>query len=129
MVYGMTNRLGWSDKSDPKPIWKFWDEMGIKGTEMMGYWSSRCPGKTNNSKVLATVYQKKGLALVSIASWADTTVNIRLQVNWKQLGIDPAKATITAPAVNNFQPAKQFAADEEIPVEKNKGWLLVIKEN
>ena len=129
MVYGMTNRLGWSDKSDPKPIWKFWDEMGIKGTEMMGYWSSRCPVKTNNSKVLATVYQKKGLALVSIASWADTTVNIRLQVNWKQLGIDPAKATITAPAVNNFQPAKQFAADEEIPVEKNKGWLLVIKEN
>jgi hypothetical protein len=37
MIYGMTNRLGWSDKSDPKPLWKAWDDFGIKHAEMIGY--------------------------------------------------------------------------------------------
>jgi hypothetical protein len=127
MVYGMTNRLGWSDKSNPTPIWKLWSDIGMHGTSMIGYWSSHCPVKTNNSKVLATVYKKPGLALISIASWADTTVNIQLQIDWKALGIDPARATITAPAIENFQPAKRFTKDENITVEKNKGWLIVVK--
>lgn len=127
MVYGMTNRLGWSDGSDPRPIWQAWDAFGIKGSEMIGYWSSKCPVKTTDSSVLATVYKKQGTALIALASWADTTVNIKLQVDWKALGIDADKAVIEAAAINNFQPARRFAIDEAIPVEKNKGWLLVVK--
>lgn len=127
MVYGMTNRLGWSDKSDPKPIWKLWNDIGMQGTEMIGYWSSHCPVKTTNDKVLATVYKKKGLALISVASWADADVDIQLTIDWKALGIDESKATIIAPAINNFQPAKTFAKGESFTVQKNKGWLIVVK--
>ena len=94
---------------------------------MIGYWSENCPVKTSNDKVLATVYKKNGSALVSIASWADTDVNVKLNIDWKKLGINPAKATITALEVSNFQPAQTFKATDEIPVTKGKGWLLIIK--
>ncbi|WPO77278.1 glycoside hydrolase domain-containing protein [Flavobacterium sp. KACC 22761] len=127
MVYGMTNRLPWSDGADPRNIWKLWDSFGIKGSEMIGYWSENCPVKTNNDKVLATVYKKNGTALISIASWADADVNVKLNIDWKKLGINPAKATITAPEVTNFQSAKTFTAKDEIPVSKGKGWLLIVK--
>lgn len=127
MVYGMTNRLPWSNNADPRNIWKLWDSFGIKGSEMIGYWSENCPVKTNNDKVLATVYKKNGTALISIASWADADVNVKLNIDWKKLGINPAKATITAPEVINFQPAKTFTAKDEIPVAKGKGWLLIVK--
>lgn len=129
MVYGMTSRLGWSDKSNPAPIWNLWNEVGMQGTEMIGYWSSHCPVKTNNDKVLVTVYKKKGFALLSLASWADSTAQVKLQIDWNALGIDENKATITAPEIKDFQPQQSFAKDDMITVEKNKGWLLVIKEN
>jgi hypothetical protein len=127
MIYGMTNRMPWSDGADPRAIWKLWDDFGIKGSEMIGYWSSNCPVKTSNDKVLATVYKKNGTALVSIASWANEDVNVKLNIDWKKLGIDPSKAMITAPAVKNFQPAQTFSIEEDIPVAKGKGWLLIIK--
>jgi hypothetical protein len=127
MIYGMTNRLPWSDGADPRPIWKVWDNFGMKGTKMIGYWVDTNPVKTDNDQVLATVYKKDGAALVSIASWADSDVDVHLKIDWKQLGIDPSKATITAPEVAKFQHGRTFGIDEKIPVEKGKGWLLVIK--
>ena len=127
MIYGMTNRMPWSDNADPRPIWKLWDDFGIKGSEMIGYWSDNCPVKTSDEKVLATVYKKKGTALVSVASWAEGDVNVKLNIDWNKLGIDPANAIITAPEIKNFQPGKSFGINEEIEVAKNKGWLLIIK--
>jgi hypothetical protein len=127
MIYGMTNRMPWSDNADPRPIWKVWDTFGMQGTKMIGYWVENKPVKTNNDEVLATIYKKEHSALVAIASWAADDVNIKLLIDWKALGIDPAKATITAPAIKNFQPAANFKDGDEIKVEKGKGWLLVIK--
>jgi hypothetical protein len=128
MIYGMTNRMPWSDNADPRPIWKVWDDFGMKGTEMIGYWSDNCPVKTSNPLVLATVYKRKGTALVSIASWAAGDVTVQLQIDWKKLGIDSSKATIIAPAIKNFQSVKIFSPLDAIPVENGKGWLLIVKE-
>jgi hypothetical protein len=127
MVYGMTNRMPWSDGADPRPIWKVWDDFGIKGTKMIGYWVDDNPVKTDHDKVLATIYKKDGAVLVSIASWEDSDTEIQLKIDWKKLGIDPSKATITAPGIRSFQPAKTFGLNDKIPVEKAKGWLLIIK--
>jgi Family of unknown function (DUF6067) len=127
MVYGMTNRLPWSNGADPRPIWKAWDNFGMKGTKMIGYWVDTNPVKTDNDKVLATVYKKDGAVLVAIASWADSDTEVQLNIDWKQLGIDPSKATITAPEIDKFQPGRTFKLNEKIPVEKAKGWLLIIK--
>jgi hypothetical protein len=128
MIYGMTNRMPWSDNADPRPIWKEWDKFGMKGTKMIGYWVENKPVRTDNAYILATVYIKPKKALVAIASWADTTANIKLLINWKSLGINPAHAEIIAPAIKNFQPARVFKVGEAIPVDKGKGWLLEIKE-
>ena len=128
MIYGMTNRMPWSDNADPRPIWKVWDNFGMKGTKMVGYWVETNPVKTNNTEVLATIYEKPGKALVSIASWAADDVNIKLKIDWKALGINPATATIIAPEVKNFQHGAKFKDGQEIKVEKGKGWLLIISD-
>ena len=94
---------------------------------MLGYWSPNCPVRTDNPKVLATVYKKNGVALISIASWAESDVDVHLSINWKALGIDSIKAKITAPEVTTFQMGRTFGINDAIPVSKNKGWLLVVK--
>lgn len=128
MVYGMTNRMPWSDNADPRPIWKVWDDFGMKGSKMIGYWVENNPVKTNNPDVLATIYKKDKSVLVSIASWAADDVNIRLLINWKALSIDTSKAIITAPEIKNFQHASSFTDGQDIKVEKGKGWMIIIKE-
>ncbi|MBD1365116.1 hypothetical protein IDJ77_14940 [Mucilaginibacter sp. ZT4R22] len=127
MVYGMTNRMPWSDNADPRPIWQAWDQFGMQGSKMIGYWVPNSPVKTNNPKVLATVYKKANKALVAIASWADSDTSIKLSIDWKALGIDPTKAKITAQPIKNFQQANIFTEGGEIPVAKGKGWLLVVE--
>lgn len=126
MIYGMASRLPWTE-GDPRPIWKVWNEFGIVGSRMIGYWVADCPVKTDNRDVLATVYKKNGKALVSIASWAKADTNVHLMIDWKALGINPATATITAPAIKDFQPAREFKSGDAIPVKKEEGWLLIIK--
>ena len=128
MVFGMTNRMPWTTNSDPRPLWKVWDQFGIKGSKMIGYWVNDNPVKTNNEDVIATVYKKKGSVLISIAGWAQNDTNIKLKIDWKALGLNPEKAVLTAPAITNFQPEKEFKTNDEIPVAKNKGWLLILKE-
>lgn len=127
MIFGMTNRMPWSDNADPRPIWKAWDNFGMQGNKMIGYWVDNNPVKTDNPKVLATVYKKAGKALIAIASWADADSNIKLSIDWRALGIDPAKAKLTAPAIKNFQTGQQFSADGSIPVQKGKGLMLVLQ--
>lgn len=127
MVYGMTNRMPY-DGNDPSHVWKVWDDFGMRGSKMIGYWSDNCPVTTGNKNVLATVYKKNRSALVSIASWDSTDTNITLSVDWKSLGIDASKAEIIAPEVKKFQEGKIFNVGDNIPVQKGKGWLLIIRE-
>lgn len=128
MVYGMTNRMPWSDNADPRPIWKAWDDFGMQGTKMVGYWSPSCPVKTGVGDIPATVYKKQGAALVALASWATQDTAVTLKIDWAGLGIDSTHATIEAPEIKNFQPARHFAPGDALPVEKGKGWLLIIRQ-
>jgi hypothetical protein len=127
LVYGMTNRMPWSDNADPRPIWKAWDAFGMQGTKMIGYWSPNCPVSTGSADVPVTVWLKKGKAMLSLASWAKEDTVVRLKIDWQRLGIDAAHATIKAPEIKNFQEARIFRLDEDIPVAKGKGWLLVVQ--
>jgi hypothetical protein len=127
MIFGMTSRLGWSEKSDPKPIWKAWDNFGIKNSEMIGYWSDNCPVKTDNAKVLVTVYKKQGKSMIALASWAENDVKVNLTIDWNKLGLNAGKVKITAPAIDKFQSAGSYANGKEIPVEKGKGLILIVE--
>ncbi len=127
MVYGMTARLGHS--GDPRSLWKAWDGFGIEGSRMIGYWDPRSPVTTGREDVLATSYVKQGAAMIAIGSWAPATENIRLQIDYHLFGINPAKAIITAPAIENFQDAATFHAGDEIPIPFGRGLLLIISES
>jgi len=127
MIYGMTNRLPWSG-SNPARLWKVWDDFGMHDSRMIGYWVDTCPIKTGLKDVLATVYIKKSKALVSLASWAKGPVMAKLMIDWRALGLDPARAKLRAPAIQDFQFEAEFEADEPIPFEPGKGWLLIIDE-
>jgi hypothetical protein len=122
MVFGMTQRLGWS--GDPRPLWALWDAFGMPGTAMTGWWSAACPVTTDHPEVPATVYRKRGKALIALASWAPGKAEVALSVDWKALGLDPATTTLRAPAIEGFQPDAAFAPDAPIPVEPGRGWLL-----
>ena len=124
MIYGMTDRLPWA--GDPRPIWKAWDDFGIADSRMIGYWTPESPVTTGRSDVLATSYVKKGRTLVALASWAKDTTRVRLNIDWKALGLDSVSAHITAAEIRDFQPAATFAAGDSIPVPSGKGWLLTI---
>jgi len=126
MIYGMTNRLPWA--GDPAPIWKVWDDFGIQDSRMIGYWSPDCPIRTDHRDILATAYVKDSTTLVSLASWAAADAECRLVVDWKALGLDPARARFIAPAVKDFQEPAEFQPHDVIPVKQGKGWLLIITE-
>jgi hypothetical protein len=126
MLFGMTSRLPWA--GDPRPLWKAWDEFGIRDAEMIGFWVERPPVETGRADVPATVYVKKGRALISIASWAKDPVEVRLDIDWKRLGIDPAKAKLTALPIESFQDAAVFKPGDAISIMPGKGWLLVTGE-
>ena len=127
MVFGMTSRAFEGGGASPTAIWSLWDGFGIRDAEMIGWWEDNTPVTTGRGDIPATVYRKQGKSLVAIASWAKEGANVPLRIDWKKLGIDPARARITAPDVAGFQTGRRFAVAEPIPVAPGKGWLLIIE--
>jgi hypothetical protein len=126
MTMGMSTRLGYI-KSDPRSMWKFWDEFGIAGSQMIGFWLDACPVKTDHPKVMATAYVKKGRTIVSLASWNLADAACRLKIDWKSLGLDQNRARIHAPKIEGFQEAFDLQPDEALLVPQGKGFLLVLE--
>jgi len=126
MVYGMTARLPWA--GDPTQVWKAWDDFGMAGTRMAGYWSPRNPVRTGNPEILATAYVKPGKALVAIASWASDSARCALAFDWNALGLDKRRVTMRAPAIPGFQPERTFRPGDNVPVNPGKGWIIILEE-
>ncbi|MHC4604935.1 MAG: glycoside hydrolase domain-containing protein, partial [Planctomycetota bacterium] len=126
MVYGMTQRLGTS--GNPRNIWKLWDEFSMQGSQMFGYWDPDCPVKADSREVLATAYVKPGKTLIALGNWGAEDTCVRLELNWQKLGLDPAKATLFAPAIDGFQTSAVFRPEDLIPVSSKRGRLIIIDE-
>jgi len=124
-LFGMTCRLGWAERLDPKPVWRIWDIFGIADSTMIGWWSPDCPIKTSHRDILATVYARDDSVLVAIASWAAERVLVHLDVNWDFLGLSPENTLWTAPESEGFQPAASFKPGDPVPVEPGQGWMLI----
>ena len=127
MLFGMTSRLPWA--GDPRPLWKAWDAFGLEHSRMKGWWLPDAPVRTDHEGVLATAYLKPGRALVALASWEKEPVEVALRIDWRALGLDAAKARLTAPAIASFQDAASFSPTERIRVDPGRGWLLVLERN
>jgi hypothetical protein len=126
MVFGETARLPWS--GDPRGLWKVWDEFGMQDTEMLPFFLKDCPVKTDQTNVLATVYRKKGRSFVALGSWAAKETLVSLNIDWKALGLDPARTELYAPSIAGMQTEKLWKPGELIPVVPKRGWFLVVDE-
>ena len=82
--------------------------------------------RTSDPNVYATAYVKKGKTLIAVGNWAESPVECRLTLDWKRLGLDPAKARLHAPAVETFQEEKVFQPGDAIPIASKRGWLLIV---
>jgi len=121
MIFGSVTR-----RSLPTEIWELWDDVGIRTSQMYGYWSPPSPVRTDRDDVLATTYVGTNAILISVASWAREAVDCRLAVNWDELGLDPAKASIRAPALKDYQEEASFKPDDKVSIKPGRGLLLVI---
>ncbi len=126
MVYGMTARM----PREPlvTRLWQLWDDFGMQDAEMIGYWVPACPVKTDHEKVLATAYVKADKTLIALASWAEDSVQCRLDIDWNALHLDVNRAGLTAPPIEDFQAAAAFSATDAIPVEPGRGWALILSQ-
>ncbi len=130
MVYGMAVRYPWVTdevQCDPRALWKVWDEFGIVDAVMTGYWDPKPAVVTDNPEVLATTYRRDGKAMIALASWAEQPVDVCLRIDWAALGCDGKKATLRAPAIENFQPLETFSPAGTIRVDPRKGWILFVE--
>ena len=80
MLYGSTG-------NHDSNMWRFWDDVGIQNSEMIGYWKTNNPVKTGHRNVLATVYKMDDKAMVAMASWAKEEVTVTLQIDKRALGL------------------------------------------
>ena len=104
------------DKVDPSPLWKWWDAFEIKSAEMRGYWMADCPVKTSHPAVKATAYMHPGRRMaIAVASWASEAVNIRLDIDWQAIRLNPDAARITIPKIRMFQNAMPAVSLESLP--------------
>ncbi len=128
MLYGMSRRLDWGGKEETAALWKLWDDFKIEDAEWIGYFSEKPLGKTNLDNVPMTIYKKDGESMLVIASWEKGDCEVTLDVDWKALGLDPAKVTLTAPAIDGMQDAGQFKANDKIKLEELGGKILIASE-
>lgn len=130
MVYGISQRYAWMPLShvDPSALWRWWDEFAIGKAEMLGYWMATCPVQTNHPAIKATAYVHHGKRLaIAVASWAAEPVTVSLTIDWKAVGLDPAKVRVSIPEIRMFQPALLAASLAALPVEPSKGWIVVVE--
>lgn len=130
MVYGLSQRYAWMplDKVNPAPLWKWWDAFAIEAADMLGYWMPDCPVKTSHAAIKATAYVHKGRRLaIAVASWAKDPVAVRLDIDWKAVGLDPTGVRVTVPEIGMYQPALASASLDALPVDPGKGWIVVVE--
>lgn len=124
MVYGMSTRYYGGCR--PMNIWKLWDYFGMSGSEYIGYWDDANPVKTGNNDILASVYRKNDKVMIAMGSWAKSDQSIRLQIDWRKLGLDPGKVKIEMPLIENLQESGE-ANINQLYIPASKGLIIIIK--
>lgn len=126
MVFGETNRLGWSG-STPQPFWKQWDAFGMKGSQMIGWWDPTNPIHASSEDVKVTIYKHNDRVMIAIASWAKEKTSVTLNIDYKALGFEEGKVTLTRPAIDKVQTAAELDVSQAIEIEPKKGFVLELR--
>ena len=90
MLYAMNNRYGWGVQNADR-IYRVWDDFGIQEAQMLGYWHSQCPIRTDNAEVLVTVYQKDDALLAAVYNFSERKQRFHYQINTGKLPFRPGR--------------------------------------
>jgi len=127
MTFGITNRLGWYRSTSPEYLWKFWDEYHIDKKEMIGFWNPTSPVKTDNPETEVSIYKGKDEVIIALANWTSKEQKCRLKIDWKALGLSPDEVSAEIPEITEFQEKRSVNLRNEITLESEKGFLIVMK--
>lgn len=122
LLFGATAR---APRVDLRPLWSFWDSVGLSETRMVGWWSNSAPVVTDHDEILATTWIGAGYAVVALASWASGDVDVSLDIDKSALGFDDV--VIESPEIQGFQRAMKVSVNEKIPIPYNQGRVLVLR--
>lgn len=126
MVYGITNRAGWT-KNSPEYLWKFFDEYRFSEKEMIGYWEKDGPVTCSNPLVKASIYKGPHELIIAVANWADDDQVVSIDIDWKKLGINPTGSDTLIPEIKGFQTKQSSVLLNKMVIPGTKGYLIVIK--
>ena len=125
----MTLRLPWLTEgvvSDPRLVWKIWDEFEIEKSRMVGFWDDEPVVETGNPYVKATAYVKPDHVLIAIGNFSDESRNVSLAMDWEQISMDPGKAVLIAPYIQEFQEGMELKPSERIRIPPREGYLFYL---
>jgi hypothetical protein len=126
MVYGITNRAGWS-KNSPEYLWGFFDEYKFLEREMIGYWDEKNPIKINNTNIKASIYKGVDEIIIAIANWADQDEKADIIIDWSELAIDKNNIEVFIPEIIDFQLKHTNVLLDNLVIPAEKGYLIVLK--
>ncbi len=123
MLYCMTSRelSGYTD------MYTYWDLVGIPQSKIIGYWDRKPVAKTGDDKIFATAYKCKDRTVIAVASWHKQDKEIKLDIDWKALGINKAKAKVSKPFIPYFQWAEDDVDLNNLTVPADGGFIIEIK--
>jgi hypothetical protein len=124
MVYGMTNRAGWTG-AWPDPIWHFWDRYDIRDMTMQGYWEADNPVTVDNDSVKATLYHGKKESIIAVANFGRMDQLCSLDVDPRQLGF-AGGCIFSIPGIAGYQREATLASLKHLMVPGGKGYLVVL---
>ncbi len=129
MLFGMTVRLPWFTAevmSDPRPVWRFWDQYNIAASTMIGFWDAGCPIQTDDPEVKVTVYDHQDHLIIALGNFSQLTKHVVL-IDRPTSRLHLAGKQLIAPAIQDFQDPAVFSSGEKIKVGPKKGWLLILE--
>lgn len=119
MVFGMSCRMGWQQGGDPTALWKAWDDIGLTGSNMKGWWESDCGIRTGRDLVKATLFENGSRRFIAVASWEKEEVSVTLDCSFPVSGYH-------ASAIRDFQEEAFFSAEAALRLPAGKGLLLEV---
>ena len=81
---------------------------------------------TSDEAVKVTVYRKPEKVLLSLGNYSDEVKTVKLNIDWKQIGLNPQKAKLTAPEIPDMQQAHEWNVDTPIVTAPRKGWIIYL---
>jgi len=126
MVYGITNREGWTG-NPPRHLWKFFDEYRMVDRTMIGYWDKSSPVRTENDSLRVTLYQGDEDIVCAIGNWSNAEEPAKLEIDWEKLGFDPQNTEVFQPEIQGFQDAKETISLSGLTVPAAQGLIIILK--